>query len=366
MGLLKGNFSFARFHVEDQLPKDFFNFVNSRIKANSFRETKKSTEEKRLGWVSITDVLDTDFASADYVLGDYLIFSLRIDRKIIPPKLMKLRIMEEEREWLAQSGRDRINKQSASGIKDKVKLELMAKLDPVPSFYDVCWALGQNIVYFSSLSDTIADDFVDLFKKTFSLNLLRFLPHDNPAITKKVGESAVKKEEIAVVGREFMTWLWFKAEERSGRIRLPQDDEIELYLLKRIVLEAGEGEYSQGVVCHGIHAELKEGKEAIRQGKKIKEAGLKIIHNENEWEFTLKADNFYFQSLKLPAASSWQENEEDPSGKMLERIYLIENAARIIDQLYNSFLAIRYSPQWDNKEMPLLAKWLHQSSVENG
>ncbi|NTW07025.1 MAG: recombination-associated protein RdgC [Syntrophaceae bacterium] len=358
MGLLKGNFSFARFHVEGQLPQAFLNFVNNRIKANSFRETTKSTEEKRLGWVSVTDVLDADFESANYVLGDYLIFSLRIDRKIIPPKLMKIKVMEEERQFLAESGKDRINKQIANGIRDKVKLELLSKLDPVPSFYDVCWALGQNTVYFSSLSDKVADDFVDLFKKTFSLSLIRLLPEDNQQIAQKIAEAAVKKEDTALIGREFMTWLWFKSEERNGRISLPPNDEVELNFLKRIVLEAGEGEYSQGVVCHGIHAELKEGKEAIRQGKKVKEAGLKLMQNQNEWEFALKADNFYFQSLKLPMAD-WQESDDDPSGKMLERIYLIENAAKAIDQLYNLFLKIRFSPQWDEKELKSLAKWLH-------
>ncbi len=358
MGLLKGNFSFARFHVEGQLPQAFLNFVNNRIKANSFRETAKSTEEKRLGWVSVTDILDADFEEANYVLGDYLIFSLRIDRKMIPPKLMKIKIMEEERIFLAQSGKTRINKQIAGGIKDKVKLELLSRLDPVPSFYDVCWALGQNTVYFSSLSDKVVDDFVDLFKQTFSLSLTRLLPQDNQLIGKKIAESTIKKEEASGIGREFMTWLWFKSEERNGRISLSPSDEVELNFLKRIVLEAGEGEYSQGVVCHGIHAELKEGKEAIRQGKKVKEAGIKLISNQNEWEFTLKADSFHFQSLKLPIAE-WTDAEEDPSGKMLERIYLIENAAKAIDQLYDFFLNIRYSAQWDEKEVKLLDKWLH-------
>jgi DNA recombination-dependent growth factor C len=359
MGLLKGNFSFARFHVEGQLPKEFFTFVNNRIKTNSFRETPKSTEEKRLGWVSVTDILDADFESANYALGDYLIFSLRVDRKVIPPKLLKIKIMEEERIFLAESGKKRVNKQMAEGIKDKVKLDLLTRLDPVPSFYDVCWALGQNTVYFSSLSDKIADDFVDLFKKTFSLSLTRLLPHDNQQIKKMIAEAAVKQEDATLIGREFMTWLWFKSEERNGRISISEDNEVELNFVKRISLEAGVGEYSQGVVCHGIHAELKEGKEAIRQGKKVKEAALKLVFNQEEWEFTLKADNFHFQSLKLPIAE-WQETEEDPSGKMLERIYLIENAARTIDQLYNSFLGIRYSPQWEEKEVKSVAKWLQQ------
>lgn len=280
MGLLKGSFTFSRFHVEGQLPQAFLNFVNSRMKANAYQNTIKSTEEKRMGWVSLTDVLDTDFENANYALGDYLIFSLRVDRKLISPKLMKIRLLEEERQFLAESGKDRIHKQLSSAMKDKVKLDLLAKTDPVPSFYDICWSVSKNELYFSSLSDGVAQDFVDLFKKTFSLTLKPFLAQENSLIQQD-DESA---DSSSLIGREFLTWLWFKSQERNGRIALRNQEEIELRFLKRISLEAGEGEYSQGVVCHGIHAELKEGKEAIRQGKKVKEAGIKLAHNQNEWD----------------------------------------------------------------------------------
>ena len=357
MGLLKGNFSFAQFHVDGQLPEAFLDFVNSRIKANSFRETAKSTEEKCLGWVSLTDVLDADFENANYALGDYLIFSLRIDRKLIPPKLMRIKLMEEERRYLIESGKNRINKSMAAGLKEKVTLKLMTRLDPVPSFYDVCWAVGQNKIYFSSLADKVADDFADLFKKTFSLNIRRFLPQENPLIVSKPDEEKETPAENSLIGREFLTWLWYKSDERNGRVTIAPDEEVELHFLKRIVLEAGEGEYSQGVVCHGIHAELKEGKEAIRQGKKVKEAGIKLIYNQNEWEFNFKADSFHFQSLKLPAME-WQETPEDPSGHLLERIYLIENAVKTMNNLYESFLRIRFSAQWEEKELAFLAGWL--------
>ncbi len=357
MGLLKGNFSFSQFHVDGQLPKAFLDFVSSNIKANSFRQTTKSTEEKRLGWVSLTDVLDAEFENANYALGDYLIFSLRVDRKLIPPKLMKIKLMEEEKRFLAESGKNRVNKAMSSGIKEKVKLELLTKLDPVPSFYDVCWAVGQNKIYFSSLADKVADDFADLFKKTFSLNVRRFLPQENPLIISKPPEAEEFSTDTSLIGREFLTWLWYKSEERGGRITVTKGEEVELNFLKRIVLEAGEGEYSQGVVCHGIHAELKEGKEAIRQGKKVKEAGIKLIYNQNEWEFTFRADSFHFQSLKLPVMD-WQETPEDPSGHLLERIYLIENAVKTMNNLYESFLSIRFSAQWEEKELNLLSGWL--------
>jgi recombination associated protein RdgC len=266
---------------------------------------------------------------------------------------MKIKLMEEERRLLAESGKSRINKSMSMAIKDKVRLELLTKLDAIPSFYDVCWAVGKNTIYFSSLTDKVADDFVDLFKKSFSLNLRHFSPQENNLISTK-SEST---EAASLIGREFLTWLWFKSEERNGRIALINKEEVELHFLKRIALEAGEGEYSQGVVCHGIHAELKEGKEAIRQGKKVKEAGIKLIHDKNEWEFTFKSDCFHFQSLKMPAPD-WQDTQEDPSGSLLERIYLIENAVKTIDSLYESFLQIRYSPQWEEKETKLLTKWL--------
>ena len=356
MGLLKGSFTFSRFHVEGQLPQDFFNFINSRMKANAYQETPKSTEEKRMGWVSLTDILDTGFEKANYALGDYLIFSLRVDRKLIPSKLMKIKIMEEEKRFLAESGKSRINKQMADGIKDKVKLALLTKIDAIPSFYDVCWSVSKNTVYFSSLSDNVADDFVDVFRKTFSLSLKRFSPSENSLI---INHSELSPD-LSIIGREFLTWLWYKSEERGGRIKISDKEEVELHFLKRVVLEAGEGEYSQGVVCHGIHAELKEGKEAIRQGKKVKEAGIKLIHDKNEWEFMLKADAFHFQTLKLPVMD-WQDTPEDPSGSLLERIYLIENAVKTMDQLYESFLHIRTSAQWKEKETKRLAKWLEQT-----
>ncbi len=357
MGLIKGNFSFMRFEVEGQLPQAFTTFINNRIKANSFRESRNSTEEKRMGWVSVTDILDADFEKANYALGDYLIFSLRIDRKQVPPKLMKIRLMEEQRRFLAEHGQTRIGKAMNEGLKDKVKLEILTKSDPIPSFYDILWAVGQNRVYFSSLSDKIADDFVDLFKKTFSLGLKRILPQEHPLALKNKTKGEVAVDDLSLIGREFLTWLWFKSEERNGHIALTQTEEVELHLLKRIALEAGDGEYAQGVVCSGLHAELKEGKEAIRQGKKVKEAGIKLLRDQNEWEFNFKADTFYFQSLKMPIAD-WQETPEDPAASLLERIYVIEKAVATVDQLYEWFLNVRLSSDWTQKEKSQLTRWL--------
>jgi recombination associated protein RdgC len=360
MGLIKGSFTFMRFEVEGQLPQAFSNFVMSRMKSNAFREARNTTEEKRMGWVSLTDILDSDFEKADYALGDYLIFSMRVDRKVVPSKLMKIRLLEEQRRYLAEKGPIRIGKAAYESIKEKVKLDLFAKNDPVPSFYDVLWAVGQKKIYFSSLSEKVADDFVDLFKKTFSLGLKRILPHEHPLALKSKAQSTVPADELSLIGREFLTWLWFKSEERNGSIALSQTEDIELHLLKRIALEAGEGEYSEGVVCSGLHAELPEGKEAIRRGKKVKETWIKLRRNQNEWDFNFKADTFSFQSLKMPKTDR-QEEPEDPAGALLERIYVIENAVKTMDALFEAFLKIRFTNVWPEKEKPQLGRWLKRT-----
>ena len=42
------------------------------------------------------NVLDTNFEYANYSIGDYLVFSLRLDQKRIPPPLMKIKLLEAE------------------------------------------------------------------------------------------------------------------------------------------------------------------------------------------------------------------------------------------------------------------------------
>jgi len=88
---------------------------------------------------------------------------------------------------------------------------------------------------------------------------------------------------------------------------------------------------------------------------------MKLQHAKNEWEFTLKADAFHYQSLKIPEAAEWEEKDEDPAGKLLEQIYLIEKVVKVMNDLYGLFLKIRLSPQWESKESKLLQKWLERS-----
>lgn len=356
MGIVKDPVSFSKFHVRGEIPESFNNFFNDMIRRYAFQDSFHA--EKLSGWTSIDNVLDTEFRFANYAVGEYLVFSLRVDKKAIPPSLLKVRVLQEEEKALGESGKKFLGRQRKEEIKEKVKLELAGLIPPVPSFFEVCWSLRAKKVYFCSLAAAPIEEFKDLFKRSFKMDLIPFTPWDVAQVAQSGPNAAVGDIAAKPIppGRDFLVWLWFKTEERNGRISLGGKD-IEVIFLKRMVLESGEGEYSECVVCQGLNAALEEGKEALRKGKKIREARIRLGADDCSWEFTIKADQFLFQSMRMPQTLEMEE-ESDRDGRMLERIGLIEKVVDIMDGLFAEFLKAKASPEWKSRDSARFEKWL--------
>ena len=350
MGLSKGTLTFTRYRVVGTLPDARADFMDKQIKVFAFRELSAGTDEKAQGWTSLDNVLDTAFEYANYSVGNYYAFSLRVDRRVVPPALMKLRVLKAEQEFLAEKGLKKLYKGQREDIRETVKLGLISRAQPVPSFYEVCWSPSGEWLLFGSLTEKVNEDFKGLFKQSFDLPLSPFLPWNPDSLP----------DDMILPGREFLTWLWFKSEERGGSIMLPDmGGDIEMIFLRKIVLESGEGEYAETVACRGLHADLEEGKSALRKGKKVTEARIQLGTGDERFEFTFRADTFSFQSLKLPVPTDGEE--EDQEGKLLERIYLIEIVMKTMENLFALFLKRRTSPEWESEELPLMKKWIEKA-----
>jgi hypothetical protein len=350
MGLLKGAMSFTRFAAASEKAANSTEIFDRQIKAAAFRDFFPAEAEKNLGWTDIEDVLDTDFNPARCIFGDYRLFALRVDRRPLPAALMKIRCLEGERRFRQENRVKKLYKDQREAIRESVRREIMESTLPIPAFFDVCWSVNGGTVLFASLSPRIIQEFLDFFKQTFGLVLVPHLPWNAEVLDAQgIGP--------ALLGREFLTWLWFKAEERNGMILVPGFGDIEMHFVRRLALESGQGEYTESVVCQGQHTDLKEGKEAVRQGKKIKEARLRLGRDSAKWEFTFKADTLQFQSLKLPVPTDMDEEEEgDKGGRVLERLYLIEAAIKTMDDLFADFLQLRLSEDWST-EASRLETW---------
>lgn len=171
--------------------------------------------------------------------------------------------------------------------------------------------------------------------------------------------------EKRFLGQEFLTWLWWKSEERGGSVQLGDQGDITVVFEKHMLLEYGEAEYSERLVCSGLQTELREARTGLRTGKKLEQARIKIVKNDHEYNLTLGATFFEYRNVRLPKTggmeSSSHPSEEETEAMILERVFLFEELVRIINDLFRMFLDIRTASGW-SAELARIRSWVHKSA----
>ncbi|MDD3473740.1 MAG: hypothetical protein PHS86_13245 [Syntrophaceae bacterium] len=165
--------------------------------------------------------------------------------------------------------------------------------------------------------------------------------------------------EKAFLGREFLTWLWFKSDQTGGIIEIPGKKPIQVIFLDRMTLDLSDVETPQTVSIKGEYSELREGLAALREGKKIEEARISLKGDENEFTMVLKGTWLSFGSFKTPAILPSDERDADleAEGNFLEKISLVEEGMSLVDDLFKYFVKSRISEAWELAEVPSMKKW---------
>lgn len=161
------------------------------------------------------------------------------------------------------------------------------------------------------------------------------------------------------IGQEFLAWLWFKSEERGGSVELPGTGDITVIFEKHMLLEYGEGESNEKVICRGLQTELREAKTGLSLGKKPEQARILLIKGDYEFGVTLAAALLEFRNVRLPKTVDSSDESDDPEaveGRILERIALFEELSNLVNDLFRMFLEIRSGDQWTS-ELAKIQKW---------
>ncbi|MFH0926406.1 MAG: recombination-associated protein RdgC [bacterium] len=178
MGFISNTTSFTRYRVKDPLPVDYKEKYPIDIRRHAFREIEDTPDiERSVGWVNIMNVMDSEFRGDEFFKNEFIALSLRIDNKKIPSDILKKQCSKTEEKRKTDLGREFISKEERQEIRETVKLDLLKRIIPHTSIYDMIWNLKTGLVFFSSLSDNLYTEFVDLFKKTFELNLHQLFPY---------------------------------------------------------------------------------------------------------------------------------------------------------------------------------------------
>ncbi len=177
MSLLSASVSITRYKVEGRLEAPVLKTVAAGLNKNAISEIDDQSVDKAIGWTSFEKPYQPDFGGSAFVYGNYLLFSLRIDRKSLPPKVVKKHVVIESARLLAESGRPYLSRNEKERIQDHVVDRLNAKVPATPNIYDIIWNYEDSILWFFSNLKAANEVLETLFLRSFDLTLIRMIPY---------------------------------------------------------------------------------------------------------------------------------------------------------------------------------------------
>ena len=166
-------------------------------------------------------------------------------------------------------------------------------------------------------------------------------------------------KEKAFLGQEFLTWVWYQSEVNSGLLEIKGYGPAEIWFEDRLTLESGSGDAKQKVTCQGKDLDLAEARTALKEGKKVSQAKMRIASDGREWRLTVKAEGFDWSAVKAPKTLDPEEEEpEEMAGRLLDRVAVISELTKLFDALYAQFLEVRLTPAWEEDELAKIRRWL--------
>ncbi|MDH3566253.1 MAG: exonuclease [Desulfobacteraceae bacterium] len=177
MGLLSSRISVTRYKVKGRLDGSVHETVYQSLKQRSIPNIEDDGSDAIVGWTSFENPYAPDFEGYSFVFGAHMVFALRIDKKSIPPKLVRKHCTLEFAKRLADTGRRYLSANEKKAIRDHVVLTLSRRIPATPNVFDLVWDYKEASVWFFSNLKSANEELETLFIKSFGLQLIRLFPY---------------------------------------------------------------------------------------------------------------------------------------------------------------------------------------------
>jgi hypothetical protein len=193
--------------------------------------------------------------------------------------------------------------------------------------------------------------------KTLPSSFGRLLHHltgahmQNEEIIKKIDFLQTNK---SFLGREFLTWLWYKTETENHKIEIKDIGIFEIYLDDKIILSSSSGSVRENSLKGISPAYAREAASALHSGKMVQEANFIVIQGDKKWSFSLNSQDLSLKNIKTP-----NTNQKEFTDHVTKRIELSNCINLIVDALYKEFIYIRTGKNF-NKQIVSFSEWIHK------
>lgn len=195
MGILSSSVSITQYNVEGKLSEPLIESVANGLKKNAVEEIDNESSDKAIGWTCFNNPFSTDFNQSPFIIGTHLVFSMRIDKKTIPSKIVQKHYTLEMTKRLKNSGRDFLSKTEKKEIKDHVIHLLSLRIPATPNIYDLIWNYESHMLWFFSNLKGANEELETLFTRSFRLKLIRLFPYTMAALTSPLSD--MEKEAVS-------------------------------------------------------------------------------------------------------------------------------------------------------------------------
>ena len=188
MGILSSSVSITQYSVEGNLQEPILETIANGLKKQAIEEIDNESSDKAIGWTCFNDPFSTDFDKSFFTIGTHWVFSMRIDKKTIPTKIIQKHYTLEMKKRLENSGREFLSKTEKKEIKDHVIHLLNLRIPATPNIYDLIWSYESNKLWFFSNLKGANEELETLFTRSFKLKLIRLFPYTMTALTSSLSD----------------------------------------------------------------------------------------------------------------------------------------------------------------------------------
>jgi hypothetical protein len=383
MSIESGAVTLRRLYIRGRVKASSDPIWMENLKLHAFTEHKLGPEEENKGWAVSGNELHTDFNLTNTVFGKFIVLSLRKDTKRIQRTMLNLKLKERIRLRMIEMETDKLPAKQKSELKTEVIDELNKSTPANIQIVQVIVDPSRKEVYVSSTNEKLVSEFSVLFEKSFEVRLEQAHPKAcaHKLLDKETFEKVEDRPGIEIVenlelhpdfensqeeklGAAFLTWLFYYLRSGDGRWKGANVGEFGIHINDYLLFEGEALGTKQTLLKQGPVASSAELATVLRIGKQISKASLHFAREdgtqENEnWIFYINKANFDLSSLKVP-----KYNEGNQATRTLGRFNYLVESFQIIDDLFLSFLELRYSNKWSSavKEIRSWVKLLQQGT----
>lgn len=194
MGILSASTSIATYRIEGQLDKPVLDTIRNGLQSNIIKEIDNDIDDKSVGWTSFFQPFNPRFDDASFMIGSYLIFSLRIDKKSIPAKVLKKHYQRQVEQKLAKSQRQFLSREEKKVLKEQVTQELNKRIPAAPSIFNLIWNYEDRWMWFFTTQKSVNELLESIFKRSFRVSLIRMFPYSMAELN--IGLSNSQKDTL--------------------------------------------------------------------------------------------------------------------------------------------------------------------------